>query len=49
MAKLVPLETPAPTQRKRMGFMAGQITVPDAQTFNRLAEDEMAALFGSQA
>lgn len=34
----------APTRTKRVGFMAGQIKVPD--NFDRLAEGEIAQLFG---
>lgn len=46
MAKLVPLDAPKPEQRKCIGFMAGQVAVPDAEAFNRMGEDEIAALFG---
>ena len=47
MVKLVPVDAPAAAQRKRIGFMAGQIVVPDAETFDRMAEGEIAALFGT--
>lgn len=42
VAKLVPLES-APVPR-RFDFLAGQIAVP--ADFDRMAEDEIAALFG---
>ena len=47
MVKLVTVDAPAAAQRKRIGFMAGQIVVPDAETFDRMAEGEIAALFGT--
>lgn len=47
IAKLVAMDAPTPAQRKRIGFLAGQITVPDADAFNRMGDDEIAALFGN--
>lgn len=35
----------APVMVKRIGFMAGQIRVPD--DFDRMAEDDIAGLFGA--
>ena len=35
----------APSKPRRLGFLAGEITVPE--DFNRMAESEIAALFGS--
>ncbi|HVR11672.1 MAG TPA: type II toxin-antitoxin system prevent-host-death family antitoxin [Thermoanaerobaculia bacterium] len=35
----------APSEPRRLGFLAGEITVPE--DFNRMAESEIAALFGS--
>lgn len=35
----------APATPKRIGFLKGEITVPD--DFNRMGESEIAALFGS--
>ena len=32
--------------QKRIGFLAGQVTVPDAKTFNEMGNDEIAAMFG---
>ncbi|WP_342239923.1 type II toxin-antitoxin system Phd/YefM family antitoxin [Inquilinus sp. OTU3971] len=43
MVKVVPIDAPPPRQVKRLGFLAGQITVP--ADFDRMAEDEIAALF----
>lgn len=37
----------APTAPKRIGFLAGEIEVP--HDFNTMAEDEIAALFGTGA
>jgi len=35
----------APAVRKRLGFLTGEIAVPD--DFDRMGENEIAALFGS--
>jgi prevent-host-death family protein len=45
MVKVVPLETPEAGQVRRVGFMAGQIVVPD--DFDRMGADEIERLFGS--
>jgi prevent-host-death family protein len=43
IAKLVPLDAqPAP---RRLGFLAGEFRIP--RDFDRLASEEIAALFGS--
>ena len=47
MAKVIPLDAPPARERKRLGFMAGKIKVPD--DFDRMGEDEIAALFGSDS
>ena len=44
MVKVVPLETPAAGRVRRLGFMAGQIAVPD--DFDRMGEAEIERLFG---
>ncbi len=44
LVKVVPLSAPADTADRRMGFMAGQIEVPD--DFDRMGEREIAAMFG---
>lgn len=45
MVKVIPLEQMATPQR--LGFMAGQIRVPD--DFDRMGEDAILAMFGEQA
>jgi hypothetical protein len=42
LVKVAALEAPAMPQR--LGFLAGEIAVPD--DFNRMGETEIAALFG---
>jgi prevent-host-death family protein len=44
LVKVVPLETPEAGEVRRLGFMAGQIAVPD--DFDRLGEVEIEQLFG---
>ena len=43
MVKVVPVDQPAPAQMRRVGFMAGQFTVPD--DFDRMGSDEIERLF----
>jgi antitoxin (DNA-binding transcriptional repressor) of toxin-antitoxin stability system len=45
LVKVAALEAPAAPQR--LGFLAGEIAVPD--DFNRMGEAEIGALFGSGA
>ena len=47
LVKVVPLETPEAGQVRRLGFMAGQIVVPD--DFNRMGSEEIDQLFGSSS
>lgn len=47
MVKVTALDAPAPRERRRLGFMAGKIEVPD--DFDRMGEDEIAALFGADS
>ncbi len=44
LVKVVAIDAPEPSRRKRLGFMAGQITVPD--DFDRLGETEIEEMFG---
>jgi prevent-host-death family protein len=44
MVKVVPLEAPEAGRVRRLGFMAGQIAVPD--DFDRMGEAEIERLFG---
>jgi prevent-host-death family protein len=43
LVKVVPLNAPGPSQIKRFGFMAGQISVPD--DFDQMAEAEIVKMF----
>ena len=45
LVKVAALE--APQEPQRLGFLAGEISVPE--DFNRMGEAEIAALFGSGA
>jgi prevent-host-death family protein len=47
MVKVVPLETPEAGQIRRLGFMAGQIAVPD--DFDRMGGTEIGQLFGGRS
>ena len=43
IAKVVPLDKPEPKASRRLGFMAGQFTVPD--DFDEMFADEIVELF----
>jgi prevent-host-death family protein len=43
LVKVVPLNAPDPSQVKRFGFMAGQISVPD--DFDQMAQAEIVKMF----
>ncbi|MEO1086212.1 MAG: type II toxin-antitoxin system prevent-host-death family antitoxin [Acidobacteriota bacterium] len=43
LAKVTPIDAPA--EKRRLGFMVGQVSVPD--DFDHMAEDEVSSLFGS--
>jgi prevent-host-death family protein len=45
MVKVIALNAPEPSQVKRFGFMAGQISVPD--DFDRMGAAEIVKLFES--
>jgi len=45
LVKVVPLGAPAAGQIKRLGFMAGEVAVPD--DFDRMGEAEIKRLFDS--
>ena len=47
LVKVMALTTPEAGQTRRLGFFAGQITVPD--DFDRMGADEIAKLFGGLA
>jgi prevent-host-death family protein len=44
LVKVVPLDAPAGARAKRLGFMAGEIDVPD--DFDRMGAAEIERLFG---
>jgi prevent-host-death family protein len=45
MVKVVPLDQPLGDEKRRLGFMIGQIKVPD--DFDRMGSDEIEDLFGA--
>ena len=47
MVKVVPLDAPNPDQKKRVGFLAGQIAVPE--DFDTMAAEEIKAMFQGDA
>jgi len=47
LVKVTALDTPAAGLTRRLGFMAGQITVPD--DFDRMGSAEIEQLFGDDA
>lgn len=47
LVKVTPLNAPEAGQMKRVGFMAGQIVVPD--DFDRMHAQEIEQLFGGDA
>lgn len=47
MVKVIALNAPEPSQMKRFGFLAGQITVPD--DFDTMGADEIRAMFEGHA
>ena len=47
VAKVVPLSAPHAGKVRRLGFMAGQLRVPD--DFDRMGEKEMETLFGGKS
>lgn len=44
MVKVTALESPTGGQMKRLGFLAGQISVPD--DFDRMGQEEIEGMFG---
>lgn len=47
LVKVMSLTSPEPNQMKRLGFMAGQINVPD--DFDEMGRDEIETMFGGEA
>ncbi|WP_457669786.1 type II toxin-antitoxin system Phd/YefM family antitoxin [Thiolapillus sp.] len=46
LVKVTPLSAPDTTQVKRIGFMAGEVEVPD--DFERMGSDEIEVIFGGK-
>lgn len=44
LARVTAIDSPAPGQQKRLGFLVGQFQVPD--DFDRMGQDEIVELFG---
>ena len=44
IAKVIPVDAPAPHCAQRLGFLSGEIQVPD--DFDRMGEAEIAEVFG---
>lgn len=47
MVKVVAIEAPLSSETRRVGFLAGQISVPE--DFDRMGADEIGELFGGEA
>ncbi|MER8366750.1 type II toxin-antitoxin system prevent-host-death family antitoxin [Mesorhizobium sp. M1378] len=47
MVKVVAIDAPAAGEMRRVGFMAGQFSVPD--DFDRMADEEIEKQFGGDA
>jgi len=47
VVKVIALSAPTGTQVRRLGFMAGQIAVPD--DFDRMGQEEIETIFGGGA
>ena len=44
VARVTAIDSPEPSQQQRIGFLAGQLVIPD--DFDRMGEEEIAAMFG---
>ena len=44
IARVTAIDAPEPAQIRRLGFLAGQLTVPD--DFDRMGQEEILAQFG---
>jgi prevent-host-death family protein len=47
LVKVVPLDSPTPSEVRRLGFLAKKLKVPD--DFDRMGDDEIARLFDKSA
>ncbi|MBV8046870.1 MAG: type II toxin-antitoxin system prevent-host-death family antitoxin [Paludibacterium sp.] len=46
LVKVIPLDAPVGREMRRLGFLMGEIAVPD--DFDRMGSDEIAQLFGGE-
>ena len=46
LVKVVPLDAPEPGRERRLGFLAGQLEVPD--DFDHMGKEEVSRLFGAE-
>jgi len=44
VARVTAIDSPEPGQQQRIGFLAGQLVIPD--DFDRMGEAEITAMFG---
>ncbi|MFN3881521.1 MAG: type II toxin-antitoxin system Phd/YefM family antitoxin [Nitrincola lacisaponensis] len=44
LVRVTAIDSPEPGHQKRIGFLAGQLSIPD--DFDRMGEDEIADMFG---
>lgn len=44
VARVTAIDSPVEGRQKRLGFLAGEFTVPD--NFDRIGQDEIAEMFG---
>ena len=47
IAKVVAVDAPEPSQTRRLGFLSGEIEVPE--DFDRMGEEEVERLFGIES
>ncbi|MFP4307797.1 MAG: type II toxin-antitoxin system Phd/YefM family antitoxin [Desulfococcaceae bacterium] len=47
IVKVIPMDVPEPRKKKRLGFMTGQINVPE--DFDRMGSTEIECRFGTDA
>ena len=44
LVRVTAIDSPEPSQQRRIGFLAGQLKIPD--DFDRMGEDDIVTLFG---
>ena len=47
MVKVIPLDAPEPAQQSRLGFLSGQVVVPD--DFDAIGQEDIQELFEGKA